>query len=163
MMVVCPLCRTGTFPTRPLSVSSLGAVCNNSLETANWKCVSLTTFLGCLGNGAEPAGAEVPPSSRLASSSLDAMKLLAQLAHPAPSTPWLRGVHTATHTFLSELKHYLFSFLSPRSCILGQAAGKKGKSIFMAVVSFSSVYQDEGTAGNHETLAHHRGRRCCVC
>lgn len=50
-----PLHRTGTFPASPLSVSSLMAVCNNSLETANLKSVSLTThFRAAQEKGAEP-------------------------------------------------------------------------------------------------------------
>lgn len=126
-MMVCPLCRTGTFPTHPLSVSTLMAVCNNSLETANLKCVSLTTLLGCLGNGAEPVGPRwlpAPGFPPLVWMPWSCWHIWWPLAHPGLSTPRPHGVHTATHTFMSELKHYLFPFLSLGSHILGQEAGK---------------------------------------
>lgn len=105
-MMVCPLCRTGTLPTRPLSAPCLMAVCSNSLETANLKCVSFTTFLSCLGKGAEPA---MPVGLRWSQLQalllyLDAMELLAQLVAAGTSrsehstAPWCP--HCNSHLYI---------------------------------------------------------------
>ena len=137
--MVRPLRRTGTFPAHPLSVSSLAVVCNNSLETANLKSVSLTThFRAAEEKGAEPAVVvglrrlPAPGFLPLISVPRSCWLVWWPLAHPGLSTPSHHCCqphrctpcpHYNSHLHVSRTEAF-FSFFSPRNHILGQEAGK---------------------------------------